>query len=201
MIKPEAAGGAMEKAALRAQALARRNELGEADRREASQAIAACAGDILAPLLPGTIAFYRPIGSECDTAALIDMARSHGAALGLPAIVDETTIVFRRYRFGDRLVAGGFGTSAPAPDEPLVEPDVIVLPVVAFDRRGARLGYGRGHYDRAITALREAGRKPKLLGIAFSVQEIARIPAEPHDVHLDWIVTEKETLDFRVNKD
>lgn len=201
MIKPDAAGGAMEKAPLRARALARRNALGNVERREASLAIAARAGDILMPLLPGIIALYQAIGSECDTAPLIDMARSHGAVLGLPAIVDDTTIVFRRYRFGDRLVAGGFGTSAPGPDAPLVKPDVIVLPLVAFDRQGARLGYGRGHYDRAITALREAGLKPKLLGVAFSVQEVARIPAEPHDVHLDWIVTEKETLDFRVNKD
>lgn len=201
MIKPQSAGGATEKAALRAQALARRNALGDAERQLGSHAIAARAGDILAPLLPCTVAFYRPIGSECDTGPLIDLARSRGAALGLPAVIDDTTIVFRRYRFGDRLVPGGFGTSAPAPDEPRVEPDVIVLPVVGFDQQGARLGYGRGHYDRAITALREAGLKPKLLGIAFSVQEVARIPAEPHDVHLDWIVTEKETLDFRVNKD
>ena len=89
-----------------------------------------------------------------------------------------------------------FGTSEPPGDSPSVRPDAIVVPVVAFDRRGGRLGYGRGYYDRAISAMRDAGQQPYLLGIAFSVQEVEAISVEPHDARLDWLATEKETLSF-----
>jgi 5-formyltetrahydrofolate cyclo-ligase len=200
MQKPQAAVDAMTKATLRGQALTRRNALGEAERTSASEAIADRASDIILSLLPESVALYRPIGSECETRSLIVKVGSMGAQIGLPAIVDKTMIVFRRFSPGDRLVAGGFGTSVPAADAPLMRPEFIVLPMVAFDRRGMRLGYGRGYYDRAIAALRAAGRNPKLLGIAFSVQEVAAVPAETHDIRLDWIVTEKETLDFRNRK-
>ena len=70
-----------------------------------------------------------------------------------------------------------------------------VVPVVGFDRAGTRLGYGKGHYDRTIAALRARGRRPPLIGIAFSVQEVDTIPHEPHDVRLDLIVTENGILD------
>ena len=105
-------------------------------------------------------------------------------------------MVFRRYRVGDALIKGGLGTRAPSVSAPIVEPDVVVVPLVGFDRTGARLGHGRGFYDRAIAAIHASGRRPPLVGFAFSVQEVRRIPHEPHDIRLDWIVTETETLDF-----
>jgi 5-formyltetrahydrofolate cyclo-ligase len=200
MNKPQAAVDAMNKATLRGRALARRNALGEDERAAASEKIVERAGDLMVSLLPNSVALYRPIGSECDTRALFVKSGSIGAEIGLPAIIDRSRIVFRRYRPGDPLVAGGFGTSVPTAEAPLIEPDVIVVPIVGFDRSGIRLGYGRGYYDGVITALREAGHDPKLIGIAFSVQEVETIPADPHDVRLDWIVTEKETLDFRDGK-
>jgi 5-formyltetrahydrofolate cyclo-ligase len=200
MNQPQAAVDAMNKATLRGQALSRRNALGETERAGASATIAERAADIMVSLLPNSVALYRPIGSECDTRVLIVKAGLIGADVGLPAIVDRSRIVFRRYRPGDPLVAGGFGTSVPSAEAPLIEPDVMIVPIVGFDRSGIRLGYGRGYYDGAIGALRAAGRDPRLIGIAFSAQEVEAIPAEPHDVRLDWIVTEKETLDFRGGK-
>jgi 5-formyltetrahydrofolate cyclo-ligase len=200
MNQPNAAVDAMNKATLRGQALARRNALTEDERAAASAAIAERAGEIMISLLPDSVALYRPIGSECETRSLMVKASSTGAEIGLPAIIDRTKIVFRRFAPGDRLIAGGFGTSVPSGEAPLVVPDVIVMPLVGFDRTGFRLGYGRGYYDGVVTGLRAAGRDPKLIGIAFSVQEVEAIPAEPHDVRLDWIVTEKETLDFRDGK-
>jgi 5-formyltetrahydrofolate cyclo-ligase len=149
---------------------------------------------------PASVALYWPIGSECATQALIAKVEALGLEIGLPAVADGTGLVFRRYRPGDRLVAGVLGTREPAPAAPLVRPEFFVLPVVAFDRSGMRLGYGRGYYDSAISGLRDAGQQPKLLGIAFSVQEVEAIPAEPHDVYLDFVVTEKETLEFRTSK-
>ncbi len=70
------------------------------------------------------------------------------------------------------------------------------MPMVAFDRSGTRLGHGKGHYDRALAKLAARGIRPKLVGIAFAAQEVEVIPAEPHDVRLDWIVTENETLEM-----
>lgn len=201
MNQPDAGIDANTKRALRAGALVRRNALDEAARAAVSESIALRADKILTSLQPESVALYWPIGSECETAALIVQARLMGAEIGLPAVIDGSRMLFRRYQAGDRLVAEKFGTSAPSAGAPLVEPDVIVMPLLAFDRLGERLGYGRGYYDRAINALREAGQRPRLLGIAFSVQEVPSIPTEPHDVRLDWIVTETETIEFGANKD
>ena len=85
----------------------------------------------------------------------------------------------------------------PTADAPEIVPDLILVPLLGFDRTGARLGYGKGHYDRTLAGFAEKGITPMLVGVAFSVQEVARIPREPHDVRLDCIVTEKETLMFR----
>jgi 5-formyltetrahydrofolate cyclo-ligase len=200
MNQPKAAVEAITKAALRGQALTRRNALGEAERAEASEKIAERAGEIMVSLLPNSVALYRTIGSECDTRGLILKAGLIGAEIGLPVVVDRSRLLFRRYKPGDLLVPGGFGTSVPASEAPLVDPDAMIVPIVGFDRRGIRLGYGRGYYDGAIASLRGAGHDPKLIGIAFAAQEVETIPAEPHDVRLDWIVTEKETLDFRGGK-
>ena len=70
------------------------------------------------------------------------------------------------------------------------------MPLTAFDRNGGRVGYGRGYYDRAVAGLRAAGRFPRLIGIAFSVQEVAAVPMEPHDAPLDMIVTERDVFRF-----
>jgi len=192
---------ALDKAVLRAQALSRRDALAPEERAAASAAIAGRTNLVLKPLLPACLALYWPIGSECDPRPLIAEAVAAGAELALPAIVDSATIYFRRYGPGDPLRRAGFGTSEPLSGAPLVDPEVIVLPLVAFDRAGTRLGYGRGYYDRAVAALRREGRQPRLIGVAFAAQEVDVIPGEPHDIRLGWLVTEKETLVFPDLKD
>ena len=133
--------------------------------------------------------------SEVDPAPLADAAHADGITVGLPVVLPGGGLVFRRHEPGHVLVPGGFGTMIPVEAAPAIEPDVIVVPLVGFDRSGTRLGYGKGHYDRTIAALRARGRSPRLVGVAFSVQEVDTIPHEPHDVRLDVIVTETETLD------
>jgi len=145
---------------------------------------------------PCCLAGYVPIRSELDPSLVLREAHAAGSALALPAVTGPTAIVFRRWQPGEALIAGRFGTRAPALSAAIVEPDLILVPLVAFDRSGTRLGYGRGFYDRAVAALHARGNRPPLVGIAFSVQEVPRIPREPHDIRLDWIVTESETLDF-----
>jgi 5-formyltetrahydrofolate cyclo-ligase len=192
-----AAAATPAKAAPRGEALARRDRLDPAARNAASTAIGARAIAIVAEARPVSLAAYLPIRSECDPGAVIAWASQNGIATALPAVVDDATIVFRRYRPGDPLAPGGLGTRAPSETAPAVDPDMIIAPVIAFDRTGARLGHGRGFYDRAIGTMRARGLDPLIVGVAFAVQEVANIPIDPHDVHLDWIVTENETLDVR----
>ncbi len=185
------------KAALRAAVQARRDGLAAGERAEASERIAERVMAIVAAEGPRTIAAYLPIRSECDCRPIIDQALARSIAVTLPAVVDPETLVFRRYQPGAPLVAGGHGTLAPAPDQPILDPQLVVVPLVAFDRSGLRLGHGRGFYDRAVARLRAHGVRPGFVGVAFAVQEVPAIPGEPHDARLDWIVTENETLDLR----
>ena len=111
------------------------------------------------------------------------------AGRGLP-------LVMRAYRFGDELASGVWGIREPKPEAPEVFPDILLVPLAAFDRTGQRIGYGAGHYDRTIARLR-AMKPVTAIGVAFSVQEIGEIPATPFDQKLDLVLTEKETIDFR----
>jgi len=193
--------GSFDKAALRRLALDRRNALSDEERTAASRAVVGNAAPLLLSLLPGTVGFTWPMGSECDIRPLIELAVSNGATAALPTIVERTRLLFRAYRPGDRLVPAGFGTSEPVPESPAVRPDILIVPMVAFDRTGMRLGYGKGYYDRAIAELGVEGRAPRLIGAAFAAQEVDAIPHEPHDVRLEWIVTEAGIRDFRTGKD
>ena len=92
------------------------------------------------------------------------------------------------------LVPAGFGTYGPPETAPEVVPDLMIVPLAAFDRRLNRIGYGKGHFDRAVAALVDAGRPPVLLGLAFAAQEVEKISAEPHDIALDFLVTERELI-------
>ena len=177
------------KASIRAAMLARRNAL-EAERRiEMSLAMADTAEAV--PFEPGAvIAGYLPIRSEPDLRPLMARFRERGARLCLPVVLDRETIVFRDFVRGADLVATGFGTSGPGPEAEVLDPDILMMPLSAFDAAGNRLGYGAGHYDRAIARLRGKGRSPRLIGAAFSLQEVANLPVEPHDAPLDMILTE-----------
>ncbi|HET7715517.1 MAG TPA: 5-formyltetrahydrofolate cyclo-ligase [Bauldia sp.] len=185
------------KSELRDQALKRRDATDAAFRARASATIAARVLPIIAALAPRTIAAYVAMRSEADPLPIIEAAHRQGAEIGLPVIGPGATLLFRRYEPGHRLVPGGFGTMIPVEAAPVIEPELFVVPVVGFDRAGTRLGYGKGHYDRAIGALHDRGLRPPLVGIAFALQEVEMIPHEPHDVRLDVIVTEDEILDFR----
>ncbi len=186
--------GIKNKATLRAEALARRDTLTTAERERGSRAIAERAIAIIADAQPAVIAVYMPIWSEVDPGPIVTWAHDQRIAVVLPAVVEGTTLAFRLYRPGDELEVHRFGTRAPGPNAPTVDPELVISPMIAFDRTGTRLGHGLGYYDRGIAALAERGKRPRLLGVAFSVQEAPAIPAEAHDARMDWIVTERETI-------
>jgi 5-formyltetrahydrofolate cyclo-ligase len=185
------------KPALRAAALSRRDTLPPEARLEGSGALARHALPLIERFRPRCIAGYVAMLTEVDPAPLLEAARAAGATTVLPVTMKDGPLVFRRYAPGDRLVPAGFGTTVPHADAPRADPDFIVVPLAAFDRRGFRIGYGKGHYDRTIAALRARGLDPPLLGVAFAVQEVDRVPDEPHDVRLDFVATEAGLVDFR----
>ena len=185
------------KAALREQALARRDALSPEARATGSAAIAERARAIIAATRPRCVAGYLPFASEVDPCPAMTWAADNSMATAVPAMVDADTMVFRAYRAGDPLLPDAFGIVAPTPSAPAVTPDLILMPLSAFDRQGRRIGKGRGFYDRIVAALRAHGGNPLLVGVAFSVQEVEAVPDEPHDARLHRIVTERETVAAR----
>jgi 5-formyltetrahydrofolate cyclo-ligase len=128
--------------------------------------------------------------SEVDVRPVLFALREKGARLCLPAVLDKVTIVFRELVRGTTLVDTGFGTAGPGVEAAVLDPQVMLIPLAAFDGRGHRIGYGAGYYDRAIARLTERGIAPRLIGVAFNCQQVAEVPDEPHDVVLPEILTE-----------
>jgi 5-formyltetrahydrofolate cyclo-ligase len=179
------------KAALRRQVLARRDAIGAEARAEASVAICAAAADLIAARHPAVVAGYWPIRSEVDCRPLLEKLLADGVAVALPVVTGDHAILFRRWHRGDALAPAGFGTLGPSAAAAEAVPDVVVMPLAGFDTAGHRLGYGKGHYDRALARLRSAGGRPYLVGLAFADQQVAPIPFEDHDIRLDMVVTER----------
>ena len=178
------------KAQIRNARLAARDALPAATRTEFSLAMADHAGDAI-DFDPGTIVSgFLPIRSEADIRPLMARLKARGARLCLPIVQDKTTIVFRELVPGAELIDTGFGTRGPGPEAAVLDPEILLVPLSAFDAAGNRIGYGAGHYDRAIARLLQKGMEPRLIGIAFDCQEVAEVPAEPHDVRLQAVLTE-----------
>ncbi|MDR6758859.1 5-formyltetrahydrofolate cyclo-ligase [Mycoplana sp. BE70] len=178
------------KAALRNEKLALRDKMPVEARIEGSLAMADHAGDVIAIDPGAVISGFWPIRSEADIRPLMARLAERGARLSLPVVLDRETIVFRELVRGAPLIHTGFGTTGPGPEAALLDPEILLVPLSAFDVSGHRIGYGAGHYDRAIDRLRAKGRSPRLIGIAFDCQEVPSVPAEAHDVPLDAVLTE-----------
>ncbi|MCB1416754.1 MAG: 5-formyltetrahydrofolate cyclo-ligase [Nitratireductor sp.] len=184
--------GRQKKARLRDEVLGRRDAL-EAMQRIEFSLKAAEIGAAHLKIEPGmVVSGFFPIRSEIDARPLMEIVRQRGARLCLPVVLDKTTIVFRELVRGAELVPTGFGTSGPGEDAPVLDPQLLIMPLSVFDRTGGRIGYGAGHYDRAIARLLAKGMTPRLEGLAFSCQEVEAVPVEDHDQPLNAIITERE---------
>lgn len=129
---------------------------------------------------------YLPIDSEIDVKPLLNALVEKKIPCALPCLTDKG-LCYRHWTPEASLVKGKFHTSEPSPDEPIVEPTLLFIPLLAFDRKGHRLGYGKGHYDRFLK-----NYKGLIIGVAFAGQETPCIPFESHDHPLDYILTERE---------
>jgi 5-formyltetrahydrofolate cyclo-ligase len=178
---------ASDKALIREAALARRDGLEPARRALASAQMAQWALPLFAPMPPHqAVAGFFPMRSEIDPRPLMQGLVGLGLSLALPCVTPRG-LVFRQWAYGDPLAKRRFGLSEPLDQAALVKPAAFIVPLAAFDRRGHRIGYGAGYYDRALAAHPEA----LAVGVAFAVQEVPFIPYEPHDVRLQHIVTEE----------
>lgn len=187
---------AEQKARLRTEALARRDALPPDVRAAAAEAIAA--RPLPAVPFPGAVVSgFMPIKSEINPLPLLRRYADAGARLALPAIAGRgQPLAMRAWAVGEKLVAGQWGIREPDASAAEIDPDIMLVPLAAFDRRGYRLGYGAGYYDMTITAIR--GRKSVIaIGIAYAVQEFAEVPISTHDAKLDLVLTEREVIDCR----
>ncbi len=140
------------------------------------------------------VAVYWPIRGEMDTRALLGQLIDQGTVTCLPEVVgDNQPLKFRQWDGMSPLDAGDFGTMQPGPHAPEVTPNVILLPLAAFDAAGYRLGYGKGFYDRTLAEMQS---RPLLIGYGFSTQQVDAIPAEAHDVRMDMMISELGMLKF-----
>jgi len=184
-----------QKAQLRAEALARRDALPAEMRAQAAEAVAA--RGLPFPLKPGAVVSgFMAMKSEINPLPLMRKLVQAGARLALPAIKGRGhPLIMRAYAFGDELARGQWGIREPTPATEEVAPDIVLVPLAAFDRNGHRIGYGAGYYDMTIHALR-AGKQVVAVGLAFAVQEISHVPATPRDERLDFVLTEREVIDL-----
>jgi 5-formyltetrahydrofolate cyclo-ligase len=134
-------------------------------------------------------ALYLAMGSELDPRPLGDWLVAQGWTLALPFVEDDETMSFRRWSPGAPIAHDAAGLRAPSPDAEVLDPDLVICPLLAFDRAGGRLGQGAGWYDRALVGLR-AAKTLWVVGLAYSGQEVASVPSEDHDQRLDAIFTE-----------
>jgi 5-formyltetrahydrofolate cyclo-ligase len=184
------------KAELRRDALARRDALPADARAAAAEAVAARPFPVDLP--PGTVVSgFSPMRSEISPWPLLRRLAERGAMLALPVVMGRgRPLVFRAWAFGAPLASGVWGIREPLAEAPEVRPDIVIVPLAAFDRSGHRIGYGAGYYDLTLKGLR-AAKTIVAVGLAFVAQEIAAVPFTARDERLDLVLTEQAVIDCR----
>jgi 5-formyltetrahydrofolate cyclo-ligase len=181
------------KAEIRARILAHRDALPAETRMAAAEAIARRGLPCDVPA-DAVLSGFMPIRSEINPLPLMRRYAENGIGLALPAIVQRgLPLAMRAWRIGDELATGQWKIREPGADAPEVAPDIMLVPLAAFDRRGHRIGYGAGYYDRTIETLR-ARKRVTAIGIAYAMQEVDRVPATGRDQPLDFVMTEREAI-------
>jgi len=149
-------------------------------------------------ITPGVlVSGFMPMKTEINPLPLMKKLAGTGASLALPAIKGRgSPLIMRAYAFGDEFARGQWGIREPKPEAPEVAPDIVIVPLAAFDRAGNRIGYGAGYYDMTLHALR--AKKPVIaIGLAFAAQEMPQVPTDDRDERLDLVLTERGVIDLR----
>ena len=171
-------------------------------RAEAHEALKDIAGAMMAArglppdigISSGTVSGFIPYKSEITTIPMLERLHGEGWRTCLPIVIGmEEPLVFRAWVPGEPLVPGAWDIPVPLETAPQLLPDVLLVPMLSFDRRGFRLGYGGGFYDRTLEQLRET-RKVVAIGVAYQAQMVDEVPVGLHDAPLDYVMTEQETF-------
>jgi 5-formyltetrahydrofolate cyclo-ligase len=190
-----------DKRILRGAMLAWRSALSEEERRVAARGLVEMwqlERPIETPTVetPTVVSGFWPMAEELDIRPLMIELHNQGCQLCLPVVVaKKQPLVFRAWRPGDPLEAGVFGTLHPSPKREVLEPDVLLVPLLAVDEEGWRLGYGGGFYDRTLEALR-AKKNITAIGVGLNAQLVPEVPHGPSDQRLDWLLTDKRACAF-----
>lgn len=184
------------KRALRAAMLARRQGLAE-DERQAAAAALLEMFQLERPVeLPAVVSGFWPIKDEIDIRPLMDWLFDEGCQIALPVVQGRgQRLLFRAWKPGDALEAGVFGTLQPSASAETVEPDALLVPLLACDGEGWRLGYGGGFYDRTLDDLRRK-HKVTAIGVGFELQLVEEVPHGADDQRLDWLLTDRRACAF-----
>ncbi len=182
---------AAAKTALRVKAQDQRSTITSAERGAATLAFLRHGLEFIKSLPGDKVSGYHPIDEEADCLVLLCALEAASYTIALPVVIArDEPLVFRVWNSGDPLEMGGYGIQIPKTSAPVVVPDIVLVPLLAFDAQGFRLGYGGGYYDRVLRAMRHRSTVIAI-GIAFGAQEVDAVPHEKTDEPLDWILTEK----------
>lgn len=190
----------MPKISLRNEAKTRRLQLaretpGGAD-RAAGYFLSFFKATLFKDSLTPVVALYYPMGSELSTLPLLKALATLPVSTALPRVSDDR-LSFHLWSWGDPLEHDAFGFSCPLESAPRVSPDLLIIPLLAFDEEGHRLGYGKGHYDKTLPLYPDALK----VGYAYEGQGVETLPRLPHDVALDFVVTNRQVKTFRMEED
>lgn len=185
-----------DKRTLRSAMLAWRSGLEEAERRAAADGLLATLRRERPIRTPAVVSGFWPIKEEIDIRPLLIELSNEGCQLALPVVQGKgLPLIFRAWRPGDPLEAGVFGTLQPSAKREVMEPDALIVPLLACDEEGWRLGYGGGFYDRTLAGLR-AKKTVTAVGVGFNDQLVPEVPHGPSDQRLDWLLTDKRACAF-----
>jgi 5-formyltetrahydrofolate cyclo-ligase len=185
-----------DKAQLRTAALAKRDAMPADERLRAAEVLATRTFPIAVPQ-GAVVSGFMPMRTEINPLPLMRRLAAAGAQLALPVIQGRgKPLLMRAWSFGAPLEARQWGIKEPLDAAPIVEPDILLVPLACFDRTGQRIGYGAGYFDKTIRPLR-AKKRVTAIGLAFAAQEIPRVPATDFDERLDLVLTEREVIDLR----
>ncbi|MEV7869082.1 5-formyltetrahydrofolate cyclo-ligase [Streptomyces sp. NPDC088124] len=193
--------GAPGKSVLRGELLAARGLLSSEDVRKAAEVLSRRALDLPDLARARTVAAYVSVGREPGTRALLDALRARGVRVLLPVLMADNDLDWARYEGAERLVRAGRGLLEPDGPrlgrEAVLEAEAVLLPGLAVDGRGMRLGRGGGSYDRVLSRLARAGAAPSLVVLLYANEVVARVPEEPHDHPVQAVVTPEGVRHFR----
>lgn len=181
---------ATEKRKLREAMQKRRMALPHASMLSASQSVARHYADHPILAFAPSFAGYIAMRGELDVLSIFTIMARFEKQTALPCIVGEKSLLFRQWTPGDALTRHPIGAQEPLSTQPSLIPAVVLVPLLAFDGAGYRLGYGGGYYDRTMDSMREFPTPPLFIGVGYSMQEVDQLPTEAHDAPLDGILTE-----------